>query len=341
MSKKSASIHSSFPEGGATCDRRSASETTEAKSVFGFWGTVSVCKALGGECGSLEHPSHNAQKTANSHARQGDFKKNRALRIAGRCKNARNLGLAGFARASICVWRCRCKGAASFAVCRFGPCAGQPARLPVLADMIGLHNTHYRRLICLEVRRYSEGMRRDLARHAVLNPPAFRTRAAAHRRCAGAGKWWRCACWVVLLLCAGCGYSSSYVPPVDGRARVVWNSRDSEAVASLSGLELSQDCQQAIGQMTGQKRMPLDDINQGIVQFPEIATEHTVARPEMRTYGGYWVPRYYGPNIVVVQPGLPPVFPRPPLYVPFAARPHIGLSHSTVAVPSAVFVPRA
>jgi len=31
---------------------------------------------------------------------------------------------------------------------------------------------------------------------------------------------------------------------------------------------------------------------------------------------GYWVPRYYGPPIVVVTPGIAPPFMRPPLFLP-------------------------
>jgi len=119
----------------------------------------------------------------------------------------------------------------------------------------------------------------------------------------------------LVMLASSCGYQSSYVPPVDGRARVIWNERDSEATVTLAGAGLTQACEVALRQLTGHERMPLLD---SFVQLPESPSEMQY-RPG--SYGGeYWVPRYYGPNIVVVHPGVPPLLPRPPLFVPMVVR---------------------
>jgi hypothetical protein len=60
------------------------------------------------------------------------------------------------------------------------------------------------------------------------------------------------------MLSGGCGYTVQLRATIDGRARVVWNSSDSEATATLAGGGLSQECEVAIRQLTGQERMPLD-----------------------------------------------------------------------------------
>ncbi len=129
-----------------------------------------------------------------------------------------------------------------------------------------------------------------------------------------------CASVCAWLASAGCGYESSYVPPADGRPRVIWNSKDSEATVTLAGGGLGRDCQVALRQLTGHERLPLDE---SFVRLPELES----SQPYRLTagYGSeYWVPRYYGPNIIVIHPGVPPMLPRPPLFVPFVPRPHVG-----------------
>ncbi len=115
------------------------------------------------------------------------------------------------------------------------------------------------------------------------------------------------------LLTSGCGYQSSYVAPLDGRARVIWNSSDREATVTLAGGGLSQACEVAIRQLTTQERMPLEG---SFVRLPELEPTASVTYRVSSYGGGYWVPRYYGPDIIVVHPGIPPRLLRPPVFVP-------------------------
>lgn len=110
------------------------------------------------------------------------------------------------------------------------------------------------------------------------------------------------AALALALPAAGCGYNSEYTPPLDGRARAVWRSNN--VVLEPAGAPMPPSCTQEVMNLsaTGRLRVP-----------PEYA----------RPAGGYWTPRYYGPSIVVVAPGIVPVFP-PPLFLPtaFVAAPH-------------------
>ena len=130
------------------------------------------------------------------------------------------------------------------------------------------------------------------------------------------------------MLSSGCGYQSSYVAPLDGRARVIWNSSDREATVTLAGGGLSQACEVAIRQLTNQERMPLEG---SFVRLPELEPTASVTYQVGSYGGGYWVPRYYGPNIIVVHPGIPPRMLRPPLFVPSLVRP--GLPVYRVGAP--------
>src|SRR5258706_8362088 len=88
----------------------------------------------------------------------------------------------------------------------------------------------------------------------------------------------KCASSLILLL-IGCGYQSQYAAPQDGRARVLWN--DDHLVTNLSSLAHSDECHQASWWL----RHP---------------GEETDRRPAIAP--GVWVPRYYGPDIVVINP---------------------------------------
>ena len=52
------------------------------------------------------------------------------------------------------------------------------------------------------------------------------------------------------VLLAGCGYTSQYTPPLDGRPRAVW--REDRVVVSTSGAWVPPACAVAAGEMTGQ-----------------------------------------------------------------------------------------
>ncbi|HZS37683.1 MAG TPA: hypothetical protein VFF06_12690 [Polyangia bacterium] len=97
------------------------------------------------------------------------------------------------------------------------------------------------------------------------------------------------------LAAAGCGYTSEYAPPLDGRARPVW--KDNNVVMELSGGGLTPACTDEIVATTQYKRLRLSS-------------------GDLRLDGGYWAPRYYGPQIVVITPGLAPPLPVVPLFVP-------------------------
>lgn len=152
-------------------------------------------------------------------------------------------------------------------------------------DVFSLHNIHYRRLTYWMARSYREDMSR-LGAYVSL-----------------------------FAALSGCGYTSSYVPPMDGRARVVWDSSDSEATVSLSGGSLSRTCQGALRQLTGHERIPIE---RSFVQLPALPSPVPYQVP--MSGSEYYVPRYYGPDILVVHPGVVPQLPHPPLFVPRLVR---------------------
>lgn len=94
---------------------------------------------------------------------------------------------------------------------------------------------------------------------------------------------------------SGCGYTSKYIAPVDGRARPVW--KENRVAMEVAG-PLPSECRRAVGQLTS-GRPP---------RAGELAARYDG--------GGYWVPRYYGPAIMVVSPGFAPQLSIHPLFLP-------------------------
>jgi len=108
---------------------------------------------------------------------------------------------------------------------------------------------------------------------------------------------------------SACGYTSQYQAPADGRARVVWGPSN-DPIVEVAGLSPPPACAATLRQITGQTDMMT---TAGHVELPEGGTP--VSGP-LWIGGGYWVPRYYGPPIIVTHPGLAPPFLRPPLFSP-------------------------
>ena len=71
-------------------------------------------------------------------------------------------------------------------------------------------------------------------------------------------------------------------------------------------------------------------MDQSFVQLPTLDAPSPY---QMAAYQGEYVPRYYGPNIIVINPGIPPHLPRPPLFVPMLTRP--GMPGPRIAPPVA------
>lgn len=113
------------------------------------------------------------------------------------------------------------------------------------------------------------------------------------------------ACLALFAAC--CGYTSEYVAPADGRPRAVWH--DNKVVVERAGAPASSQCASDISQIT--------DTTTLRERRPQ------VRRPE----GGYWVPSYYGPPIVVVSRGMAPILPHPPVFLPslLGVRPGVAL----------------
>lgn len=104
-----------------------------------------------------------------------------------------------------------------------------------------------------------------------------------------------------MLAIAGCApYVSNYRPPLDGRARAVWDT-NGEMVVEPSGLVLTAECGAAIRALTGRERMPVAG---GSIELPgeSVATPAPVA--------GTWQPIYYGDPIAVSY-GSPVLVQRP------------------------------
>ncbi|WP_438024254.1 hypothetical protein [Sorangium sp. So ce233] len=104
---------------------------------------------------------------------------------------------------------------------------------------------------------------------------------------------------LALAALSGCGsYVSEYVPPPDGRARPVY--RDGAVAMELGGA--IPDC--LSGEPGSGAALP---------PYPARASRDPAASP-VRVTGGFWVPIYFGPRIVVERHGVAP--PPPHLHRP-------------------------
>ncbi len=88
---------------------------------------------------------------------------------------------------------------------------------------------------------------------------------------------------------SGCGYTSQYSAPVDGRPRAVW--RNDKVVVQSAGVARTPECAEAVAELSGNARP---------------------APPPPPS--GYYTPQWYGPPLVVLTPGFAPPLPRPPLF---------------------------
>ncbi|MGK3999959.1 hypothetical protein [Sorangium sp. So ce1024] len=96
---------------------------------------------------------------------------------------------------------------------------------------------------------------------------------------------------LALAALSGCGsYVSEYVPPADGRARPVY--RDGAVSMELGGA--IPEC------LSGE---PESD---GALPPPPARASRSAAAPPVRVSGGFWVPVYFGPPIVVEHRGMAP-----------------------------------
>lgn len=109
----------------------------------------------------------------------------------------------------------------------------------------------------------------------------------------------------------GCTYPSQYQAPQDGRPRAVWSKN--EIQVEPAGAPLSGAC---VGEALRYSGADTLWVTQPLQLAPLSAGEAA----GYQIHGGYWVPRYYGPSIIVVNPGLAPPLLRPPVYYGGAVR---------------------
>ena len=116
---------------------------------------------------------------------------------------------------------------------------------------------------------------------------------------------------LVVLSGPGCSYKSTYVAPKDGRARLVWTGTD--VAPDLGGVSPSRECLSLAG-------FGVDEERPG------------GPAPGRR---GQWSPRFYGPPIVLLSPGMAPVWGTGP------ARPIFGPVFPGPLSPGVLVLPRA
>jgi hypothetical protein len=103
------------------------------------------------------------------------------------------------------------------------------------------------------------------------------------------------------LLLGACSYSSRYAPPADGRARVVWTGSD--VALDVSRPDAPPGCAEQLKLMSGTMQLHLSPSS----VLPATAASEPVGPVRMvGPSGGFWVPRYYGPRLIVVG-GAPPI----------------------------------
>lgn len=115
---------------------------------------------------------------------------------------------------------------------------------------------------------------------------------------------------LALALAAGCGYTSSYVAPTDGRPRAVW--REDHVVVEPAGAPLGPACAAELGAMSGATRLHLVG---GELRLDRFAPRGVPVAPIV-VAAVLWTPRYWGPPIVAPAPGVAPLLPMPPLLLP-------------------------
>ena len=106
-------------------------------------------------------------------------------------------------------------------------------------------------------------------------------------------------------LLSACGYTSQYTAPLDGRARVLW--AEDHLSNNLPSYVRSKECDEAVFW----------------VRHPNEYRDRQIAIAPM-----VWVPVYYGADIVVVTPGVPPLLPQPPIFSPSLTLAQAAATHA-------------
>jgi hypothetical protein len=131
--------------------------------------------------------------------------------------------------------------------------------------------------------------------------------------------------WLTALLgLAACGYSSQYVAPADGRPRAVWH--EDHVVVDSANAPLDIGCLQQIGWISDTNKLHLVTGELRMDAPPPPSGGGAGGVFAVAVVAGFWAPRYYGPPIVVVRPGVAPILPVPPLFLPAPVL-HVPVPH--------------